>query len=259
MEMKFYGDYHTHSNFSDAVGNPIKANIEQAIRAGLTELAFTEHGFANYFLGLTDRKVRREKRALDKLRPKYPQLTILQGIEADIISFDGTIDLPPSDFSRFDVIIMGFHRFTRSTSHREWRDFTYTNGWKYNGKPYPQELIDKNTAAMISAISRYPVDILAHLNHRMKVDVVKVGEACTQFGTLVELNLKHLEAMEAVIEDILPTGCNFVVSSDAHRGKDVGAFDAMTDFIERHNVPLERIANLNGRPDFRSKRKGSSL
>ena len=50
--MKFYGDYHTHSVYSDG-----RAKISDAAlyagKIGLKELAVTDHGFANVTLSLT--------------------------------------------------------------------------------------------------------------------------------------------------------------------------------------------------------------
>lgn len=57
--MKFYGDYHTHSVYSDG-----RAKISDAAlyagKIGLKELAITDHGFANVTLSLTEKKFEKE-------------------------------------------------------------------------------------------------------------------------------------------------------------------------------------------------------
>ena len=58
--MKFYGDYHTHSVYSDG-----RAKISDAAlyagKIGLKELAVTDHGFANVTLSLTEKKFEKER------------------------------------------------------------------------------------------------------------------------------------------------------------------------------------------------------
>ena len=50
--MKFYGDYHTHSVYSDGRAKISDAAL-YAAKIGLKELAITDHGFANVTLSLT--------------------------------------------------------------------------------------------------------------------------------------------------------------------------------------------------------------
>jgi|AGTN01.1.fsa_nt_gi Histidinol phosphatase and related hydrolases of the PHP family len=252
-KLHVFGDYHTHTTYSDGFTS-VKDNIEGAIAAGLKEFAFTEHGFANpKRFAMTREKVEKQKEEILSFKELYEgKLTVLQGIEADLIGADGTVDLEPDDFKNFDVIVMGYHSFARAKSFYDWRKI-YLNSYL---RPifFPSKaVIAQNTRQMIAAVKRYPIDILAHLNHLYKVDCPEVAKAAADYGTLVELNEKHFDVTHETFDKMLATGCNFVIDSDAHILGRIGKFDSIEKFLSEHDFDFKRIKNIDGRPEFRSK------
>ncbi|MEG2454591.1 MAG: PHP domain-containing protein, partial [Clostridia bacterium] len=75
--MKFLGDYHTHTVYSDAV-NTVEDVAQCAIRQGLKQVAITDHGFLNKWMSLTPRKFEKEIVEVVEVQKRFPQIDILQ-------------------------------------------------------------------------------------------------------------------------------------------------------------------------------------
>ena len=63
--MNFYGDYHTHTFYSDG-RNGVSDVADGALSKGLKEVAITDHGFYNRFLSLTPEKYRKQQEEIEK-------------------------------------------------------------------------------------------------------------------------------------------------------------------------------------------------
>jgi len=248
---KFLGDYHTHTFYSDGV-NTAKGIVEMARAQGYKEIAITDHGIANKFGGLNLRKIKKLSGEIDELRKEYPDLTIYQGYEGDLISFDGTTDITDEIMEKMDVILLGFHRYITPKSFKEIFTFVINNGFFSRFFGYSEKLVRKNTDAILTALRTRRINILAHISHNMKVNCREVAEECAKRGIYVELNIKHLDLMEKVIDEILPTGCLFIGNTDSHNVRRVNSMDKIYDFIVRHNIPPERVVNLGRLPDFKN-------
>ena len=119
--MKYYGDYHTHTHYSDGVSK-VWENIKQAMEKGLKELAFTDHGFNSPSYGaLTREKFDAQKKEIQAAREKCgDKLKIYQGVEADIIGLDGEIDLLDEELGEMEILVMGYHSFAKAKSVKDW-------------------------------------------------------------------------------------------------------------------------------------------
>ncbi|NLO64548.1 MAG: PHP domain-containing protein [Clostridiales bacterium] len=249
----FTGDYHTHTYMSDG-SSSAEQNVLEAISKGLKEIAITDHGFGNpKRFAMTEEKFDEQRKQLEILRAEHgDKITIYHGIEADLIGEDGTIDLSEKQMAELDVLVMGFHSFAKPKSFRDWRRI-YWNAYLRAIKYPPKSVIARNTKALIRAIKRYPIDILAHPGHLFKVDCVEVAKAAGDYGVLMELNAKHFNYSHELFEKMLTTSANFVVNSDAHFYKLVGGFSQIEQFLSQHSFDPSRIVNLGGRPAFKKK------
>ena len=113
--MKFYGDYHTHSVYSDGRAKISDAAL-YAAKIGLKELAITDHGFANVTLSLTEKKFEKEIIDVKRARENLENVNLLLGVEADIVDTKGNLDVTDKHLMNMDILVAGFHRFIRSTS-----------------------------------------------------------------------------------------------------------------------------------------------
>ncbi|MFA5450121.1 MAG: PHP domain-containing protein [Clostridia bacterium] len=246
-----YGDYHTHTYYSDGVSS-CRQNTEQAIKIGLKELAITDHGYNNPSrFALTREKYAKQRKEIDALRSEFgDKIVLYHGIEADIIGVDGTIDLEEDDFSYLDIVIMGYHSFAKAKSFYDWRKIflpCYLRPIKYPSK----DVIARNTKALIASIKKYPIDILSHINHLFKVDCYEVAKAAGDYGTLIEFNQKHFDFTHDVFEKMLTTSCEFIINSDAHHFRRIGVFPSISEFLGEHSFDKSRIVNLAQKPVFK--------
>ena len=249
--MKFIGDYHLHTRVSDG-RTDIKGHVAAAKAKGLSEIAISDHSFCSLIYHVTEKKLQRQRdeiAALDGCGVK-----IFQGIEGNILGDE--LDMSDDIIRGLDVLTAGFHRFITPTEMRGERSFYLTNG--FGSKSAKQKLIDGNTQNYISVIENYPIDIIAHLGHRAPVDIKSVCECAKRHGVYIELNAKHLDALEEGIDDAIASGVSFIVGTDSHSAKNTGEFAAVEKFILEHKIPLERVFGVDGNmPTFKDKKEWS--
>jgi DNA polymerase (family 10) len=112
------GDLHAHTRASD--GRNTLAEMAAAAKArGLHYLAITEHSqrltVAN---GLDAERLLRQIDEIDALNGTLEGITLLKGIEADILE-DGSLDLPDAVLGRLDLVIGSVHsRFNLSEAQQ---------------------------------------------------------------------------------------------------------------------------------------------
>lgn len=247
---RFLGDYHTHTSASDGK-NSLSDLVEYAKANGFSEIAVTDHGYANVACALNDEKLKAQRAEADKLSAENPDLKIYVGVEADFVSFDGTLDLPSDDGEGFDVIIAGFHRFVKPKKASEWFRLEFYNGFLSDVFGTSKRLTAKNTDMVVAALERYDVDVFAHPGHYLKIDAERVGNACARRGTYVELNAKHLDKLAPYVADFLKTDCKFIACSDNHDVTKCKDMQQVLDFIQTHGIPAERVVNLGKVPTFK--------
>ena len=237
----FKGDYHTHTVFSDGKGT-VMENVAAAKAKGLSEVAITDHGF-----NIPTMSFRKYLEAKDRCKEAEDALGIrvISGIEADLISLEGDIDVKEEQLSSIDYLTVGFHKFAWFNGLKDFMKMyavTYFNGLFSTS----EKSLERNTRAMIAAIERYPVKVITHVNHSLKVDVYEVAKACAARDVLVEINAKHLKDLEGQWEHLIRSGARFVVNSDAHTPAEVGELSVAFDAAVRSGIDKERIVNYYG-------------
>ena len=184
----------------------------------------------------------------------YP-IDVLLGVEANLISSNGDIDIVPEDMENLDILLCGFHRLVKSTSKRQQLGFVFKNILCEFFHHTSKKQIIKNTNAYINAMRKYPIDILTHLNHVCKVDVEKVARVAKETNTYIELNGKRLGMTDAEILKCYEIGCKFVVNSDAHSPKRVGDCHLGLEAALRLRIPDSAIVNYNQLPKLKKDKK----
>lgn len=231
--MKLLADLHTHSNFSRFKHG--KSSIEEmaleANEIGLVEIGITDHGYAHFFRTNKD-KLKQARKIVDEIN-EWSKTKVLLGVEADIINEDGTLDIDNETLSLLDILIVSYHRMT-STNFASYFGFTKKT----------EDAKKKCTNAFVNAIRRYPVTIVAHLDSILTTDLYEIGRVCKERGTMVEINNRHAKWSDKQMEDLIASGCMFVVSSDAHTREKVGHVDRSFDLIKKYEIPSERVANV---------------
>ncbi len=240
--MKIFGDYHTHTYFSDGRGG-IGENIAAASRRGLEAVAISDHGFNNpRAFSLTRKKAAKQAKIIEKERSRYHDLRIYHAIEADIIGTDGETDMRSGDLEAFDFMLAGFHRFAKPKNAGAFFDM-YVPAYVHKIIRPSKSVIKRNTLAFCRMIRRFPVAVVAHINDMVITDVKEVAMAAADYGVYLEINMKHLAVMRRALDGIMATNVKLLANTDAHTPEYVGDFSALDAFVKECPEIVPRIAN----------------
>ncbi len=250
--MVIYGDYHTHTIYSSGKHNKkhatgtILENAMYAKQKGLNEIAITEHGFSHKLYGLQRKNLAKMREEIEEAKRKTG-INILLGIEANIISSEGDVDLTEEDIKQLDLIIVGFHSFARAKSIKEFFKFFLPNllGLKRK-KDY-----ERNTLALLKAMDKYPIDIISHPGVNMPMYFDKVAMHAKKTNTMLELNGKRIAYKPKDIEIIKEINPKLIISSDAHSAKRVGDIKKSINFAIKYSISNEQIANMGKKIYFK--------
>lgn len=202
------GDLHAHTTATDGHAG-LEAMAAAARARGLEYLAITEHSRRLTMAhGLDARRLREQGMDIDRLNAKLKGITLLKGIEVDILD-DGSLDLPDTALAELDLVVAAVHsRFNLSR--------------------------EAQTRRILKVLAHPLVSILAHPSGRLidqrdpyDVDMPHVIRAARQRGCFLELNA-HPERL-----DLLDTHCRLAkeegvlvaISSDAHSEADFDNLD----------------------------------
>ena len=245
MDLNITADYHSHTTYSHGKGS-IADNALVASKKGLEILAITDHAVRHPFIGVSRKKYDIIRKDLQEVQSHYPDMTLLMGIEANILGMDGDIDVTDDDAKLLDIVIAGYHLTSFPYKFADYFNITWNALTKYTLKSTKGQ-IARNTAMYVNAIKKHKIDILTHPGFRLDIDYKEVGKVCADYGTYVELSSRHRTPNDDSIEGLLATDCQFVLDSDAHKSEDVGSVEFAKSLAERHGIPKERIANIDGK------------
>lgn len=256
--MDFYGDYHIHSVFSHGKST-IEENAYAASNMGFKQIAITDHGFAYFAFGLTDKKVTEMQKEMEFLRKEH-FIDILFGIESNLIGRKGIIDIKDDCYSIFDIVLCNFHLFSAAAGMIDFLFFYLPNLMLTPiFKRIPKCIKRMNTKALIRAIINKKIDVVTHINNAFLVDTYEVAKACADYGTYIELSGKKINFTDEQFYDMAKTGVKFILNSDAHKTSNIGNFNKALSLIERINYPIEKIVNYKKAPQFRSKNFANTI
>jgi DNA polymerase (family 10) len=193
------GDLHTHSRWTDG-----HATIEEMALAakekGYEYIAVTDHSkHLSVARGLDEKRLRAQMEEIDALNEKLEGITILKGIECDILE-DGTMDLPDSVLRELDVVLAAVH-------------------YKFNLSKTAQ------TRRVVKALQNPHVHILAHptgrvIGHRnpYELDMDEIFRVCKAEGCALELNAQpeRLDIDDVYAKTAKEEGIKISIATDAH-------------------------------------------
>lgn len=226
--MKPLFDLHTHTIASGHAYSTLKENIEAARDRGLEALGFSDHGpempgtAHPYYFG--NFKVIHE--TIEGIR-------VLKGIEANIMDFDGTIDVKPEMGKNLHYVIASLHPPCINAGTRE-----------------------ENTKAIVGSMKNPLVKIIGHPDDdRYPIDHEEVALAAFRERVALEINnssLCHGTARQNCRKNILTLlnicrrhDVPIVMASDSHIWYNVGEMANSEAIIRETGFPLELVLNYN--------------
>ncbi|MBN8049339.1 phosphatase [Paraclostridium bifermentans] len=221
-------DLHCHTIASGHAYSTLKENIDEAKLKGLKYVGVSDHapnmpGSTHpFYFG-----------NLGVIKEEINGVKVLKGIEANIMDFDGNIDIPSDVVGKLDYVIASFHPPCINPGN-----------------------IHENTKAILNVMENKDVKIIGHLDDsRYPVDYEKVVIKAKETNTLLEINNSSLRTNSfrvGAIENakVLLNLCKkhdvkVILGSDAHIYYQVGNFENCTKILEEVNFPGNLVVNFN--------------
>ena len=193
------GDLHVHSDWTDGSAT-IEAMAEAARALGYAYIALTDHSQRVAMArGLDPARLSRQAREIDRLNERLHGITVLKGIEVDILK-DGSLDLPDAILAKLDVVVASVHSYF----------------------DLPRQA---QTDRVIGAMRNRHVAILGHPTGRLigereayEIDMERVIAAAREFGCHLEINAEpaRLDLDDIHAHAAKEAGVKLAISTDAH-------------------------------------------
>lgn len=232
-------DFHTHTVFSHGKGT-IEDNVKVAIEKGLEAIAISDHGPGHLTYGIKRSAVPVMRKEIDALKLKYPQIGIYLSVEANIVSKSNYLDIRPEEFEQYDFVHAGYHYgIPGGYMIQNW---IYSHGLK--NSYFDKKLMIKNTDMTVRAIYNNKIKLLTHPGDKGPFDLKAITQACSDRGTLMEINYWHSHLNLEEIQLAAKEDVQFVISSDAHHPSKVGSFEKSLELALKAGLPVSRIVNI---------------
>jgi DNA polymerase (family 10) len=227
------GDLHMHTTATDG-----RATIEEMISAskkcGYRYIAITDHSKrVTMAKGLDSRRLRAHWQNIERIAKRYPDITVLKGVEVDILE-DGSMDLPITVLAEADWVIASIH-YGQNQSKRQ----------------ITRRLLNAICNPHVHAIG-HPSGRLIGMRKAYEAEWEAVFQAAADFGCLMELNCQpsRLDLNETALAAAVKRGVKIVLGTDAHateelRFMEFGVYQARRAGLEAANIvntkPLQHL------------------
>lgn len=234
-------EYHTHTYYSDGKST-MEENVKRARELGLKTVGISDHGYRHMGFGVSYTEYPKMKDEILRLREKYPDITILLGVEANILDDTGLIDVDDYILQYVDYVMAGYHFGSSVTKPRGIRNHLFNFI-----KPFKRFEVDYNTKALINAMKQNDLFILTHPGDKGDIDTLEVAKAAKETGTILEINAHHCNLSREQLLLIKDMDLRYSVGADAHHFEHIGRVEKALGTIEGVGLDIDRIINLEER------------
>jgi putative hydrolase len=223
--MEIIADMHTHTVASGHAYSTVNELAHAARARGLKALAITDHGPTLpggphlYHFG-----------AMRFIPTWIEGVRIFRGVEANIVSEDGSVDMPEQYLAKLDFVMAGLHE---------------SCGFDHQG-------IARNTEAITHAMKHPRIKAISHTgNPAFPVHFEELARVAVKTQTALEINNSSFSMSrkgsrpncERLAEIIAASGAPVIVGSDAHIAQGVGEFAEAIALLEKVGIPAEQVVN----------------
>jgi DNA polymerase (family 10) len=233
------GDLHMHTTATDGRAT-LDEMVQAAKKKGYKYIAITDHSKrVTMARGLDARRLRQEWKEIDRYAAKTRGITILKGVELDILE-NGELDLPDDVLKEADWVVASIHY----------------------GQNQPRERI---TQRLLNAIKNPYVRAIGHLTGRligrrqgMELDLDTVLKAAADHGCFMELNSQpdRLDLDDVALMAAKDRGVKIVIDTDAHAVEELGFMEFGIYQARRARLEAKDVVNTRSLTEFKRIRKG---
>lgn len=244
--MKITADFHTHTRYSHGTGT-VNDNVVNALSLGMRAVAITDHAKNHPLIGVKPEKIDTIRKDVVTADKEYRNIRVLLGLEANLISPRGDIDVTEEQADKLDILLVGFHLTAYQKRFADYFALPW-NGFTHIFCKNTAKQIARNTQAFVDCITKNKVDVLTHPGFRLDVDCKAIAAACAAMGTYMELSSRHRTPSAKDVEMIVAAGAKLIVNSDAHKPANVGKCDWAISVAEEIGLGEEEIVNVSDKP-----------
>ncbi len=217
-------DVHTHTMAGGHAYSTLQENIQEAQKKGLKILGYSEHGpkmpGGPHIFHIANQRV---------IPRNIEGMIILKGCEANIIDYDGNVDIPEEIANKLDYMIASLH------------DVCIENGG-----------IDNNTRAIMKAMENPNVMIIGHPgNPQFPIHVEDVIKRAKELNVLIEINNSSFgssrpgskERCLNIAELCMHHQVDIILGSDSHISYSIGDFTVAVSELEKIGFDEQLIMN----------------
>lgn len=234
VQMGYRGDLHAHSDWSD--GGASVLEMGRAARGrGYEYLAITDHSpRITVVNGLGPERLLAQRRLIDEANRELDGITILQGVEVDILE-DGSLDLPDHALAALDLVIASPHLKLRQESAAM-------------------------TERMLRAVEHPHVHVIGHPTGRRpgsragaQYDFEAVFRAAADRGVVLEIDCDpaRMDLSPELARQAALLGCRLSLDSDAHAPDQLLYVDLGIWMARRAGIGTDRLVNWLSLPELK--------
>ena len=228
------GDLHMHSTWTDGTVS-IEEMAAAAKKRGLKYIAITDHSKRVTMVGGLDaRRLRQQWAEIDKLNQRLSGITVLKGVEVDILERGG-LDLADDVLAEADWVVASVHY-----GHQQSRE--------------------QITRRVVEALENPHVAAIAHPTGRLllerkpyEIDMEAVMKAARDSGKMLELNAhpSRLDLDDVACAAAKGFGIPIVISTDSHRPEGLDAMRCGVQQARRGGLTKADVANTRTWPQLK--------
>ncbi len=219
--MNIVADTHTHTISSGHAYSTIQENAQEAFKNGMKMINMSDHGPAMkgapylYHFG-----------NLKEIPEFLYGVRIIKGVELNIMSYNGEVDLPESYLKKLELVLASFHDICIQPS-----------------------TVEDHTRGAVKILENPYIDVLGHPgNPQFQIDIEKVVKAAKEYDKLIEINDHSFfvrTGSEGNCAEILRTckkyGVRVTTGSDAHISFSIGKFSNVYRLMDEIGMPEELV------------------
>jgi DNA polymerase (family 10) len=220
------GVFHVHTTYSDGTAT-IRDMALAAKALGWRYVGISDHSEAAFYAkGLTRARIAEQRREIDALNAELEGITVLHGIEADILA-DGSLDYDDETLASLDFVIGSVH--SRFGQDRE-----------------------AMTARLVKALSHPRLTMLGHMSGRLLLsrdpydfDLEAVFQAAAAHGKAIELNANphRLDVDWRHLRRARELGIAIAINPDAHSPEGLAHVRWGVDMARKAGLTADDVFN----------------